>query len=94
MNTAKILGTRLKEARKNAGYTQKDIGAILNMHQQAYSRYENGLIELSYDKIKTLCIMFNVSADYLLGLEDESGRKTYNINNDIHHNRVVNINQK
>ncbi len=83
MTTAKILGNRLKEARKNAGYTQKQAGAFFNIHQQAYARYESGAIELSYDKLKTLCIIFDVSADYLLGLEDEAGRKVTTVKNNF-----------
>lgn len=93
MSTAKILGSRLKEARKTAGYTQKAVGAIFNMQQQAYARYESGIIELNYDKLKTLCILFDVSADYLLGIADESGRKTYNIKNNVINNHG-NINFK
>ncbi len=69
MDTAKILGKRLQEARKYAGLTQKEVAAIFNMKQQAYARYESGTVELNYDKLKALCVLFNVSADYLLGIE-------------------------
>ena len=88
------VGKRLKEARKNAGYTQKQVAEKMGTVQTAYIKYENGRLELDYQKIYFLCKLFDISADYLLGLEDESGRKIYKINNNIHHNRVVNINQK
>lgn len=72
MDTAKLLGKRLKQARKKAGYTQKEVGNILNMRQQAYSRYEAGFYELNYDKLKILCKLFGVSSDFLLGLDSEN----------------------
>ena len=36
----------------------------------AYSNYEQGLREPSYDTLKNICKYYDVSADYLLGLED------------------------
>lgn len=74
MNTAKEIGHRLQEARKNAGYTQADVAKIFNIKQQAYARYESGTIELNYDKLISLCQLYDVSADYILGIEDEEGR--------------------
>lgn len=70
MQTAKCLGERLKISRKSAGYSQKEVGALLGMAQQNYARYEAGLVELNYDKIVFLCRLYRVSADYLLGLDD------------------------
>ncbi len=67
---SKQVGARLKESRKNAGYTQKQVAEILKMLQPAYARYENGAVELDYAKLKTLCQLFDVSADYLLGLKE------------------------
>lgn len=79
MDTAKGIGRRLKEARKNAGYTQADVAKIFNIKQQAYARYESGTIELNYDKLIYLCQLYDVSADYILGIEDEAGRKVKNV---------------
>lgn len=70
MDIAKQVGLRLRQARKNSGYTQKEVGALLNMAQQNYARYEKGLVELNYGKIVFLCKLYRVSSDYLLGLED------------------------
>lgn len=38
---------------------------------------EQGKTEPSINSICELCKIFEVSADYLLGLEDEDGRKLY-----------------
>lgn len=70
MELKKQVGERLKQARKLAGYTQKQAGEKLNILQQAYARFENGIFELNYEQIVTLCTLFDCSSDYLLGLAD------------------------
>ncbi len=63
-------GKRLKESRKIAGYTQRQVADKLNMTQQQYSRFENGKFELNYEQIIFVCRLFDVSSDYLLGLSE------------------------
>ena len=70
MDIAKQVGQRLQQARKNCGLTQKEVGALLNMVQQNYARYEKGVVELNYEKLIFLCQLFHITSDYLLGLED------------------------
>lgn len=65
----KEIGNRLKAARLAAGYTQANIAKELQMSQQQYSRFENGVIELNYAQIVFLCEKYDISADYLFGLE-------------------------
>lgn len=65
----KQIGERLKESRKTAGYTQSKIAEIMNMTQQQYSRFENGVFELNYAQIIKLCKLYDISADYLFGLK-------------------------
>lgn len=67
------VGRRLRESRKDAGYSQKQVAEILGMVQPAYARYELGTIELDYQKLVALCKLYDVSSDYILGLKDESG---------------------
>lgn len=62
------VGNRLKESRKAAGFTQRQVAEKLNMLQPSYARYESGVLELDYEKLIFLCNLFNVSSDYLLGL--------------------------
>ncbi len=68
--TSKEVGQRIKEVRKASGYTQVEVAKIMYMTQQQYSRFENGVFELSYDQIIKLCKLFDVSADYLFGLQN------------------------
>ena len=52
-----------------AGYTQAQVAEIMLMTQQQYSRFENGIFELNYSQIITLCKLFDISADYLFNLK-------------------------
>lgn len=65
----KQIGERLKDGRKAAGYTQAKAAEIMNMTQQQYSRFENGIFELNYEQIIKLCKLYDISSDYLLGLK-------------------------
>lgn len=70
MTLAQEVGQRLKQARKDKGLTQTEAGKAINQVQQAYAKYESGVIQLDYEKLVTLCKLFDCSADYLLGLSD------------------------
>ncbi|MDE7086968.1 MAG: helix-turn-helix domain-containing protein [Clostridia bacterium] len=70
MDNLKIeVGERLKQSRKDAGYTQAQVAEKLNMTQQQYSRFENGVYELNYVQIVFLCKLYDISADYLFNLK-------------------------
>lgn len=58
----------IRDLREDKGYKQKEIAKILNISQQYYSEYEKGKRELPIRHLKTLCLFYNVSADYILGL--------------------------
>lgn len=61
MDTAKIIGKNLKEARKQKGYTQKQVAEKMFMTQQQYSRFENGIFELNYEQILFLCDLYDIT---------------------------------
>ncbi len=62
---------RLKELRLENGMTQQQVADLLNIKQQSYIRYEYGTGEPSINTLIKLTQIFNVSADYLLGISDE-----------------------
>lgn len=57
---------RLKEVRKAAGLTQKEVAAYVGVNQNTYSYWENGKTRIDSDSIAKLSKLFNVSADYIL----------------------------
>ena len=77
----KNVGTLLKELRIDKKLTQKDIAKVLGISTTCYAGYEQSYREPDLKTLRKLCIILDVSADYLLGLEDEYGnniRQSYN----------------
>lgn len=62
---------RLKEVRILKGMTQKSVAEHLGISENAYQNYEYGKREPKYQTLVKLCRLFNVSADYLIGVVDE-----------------------
>lgn len=58
---------RLKEARKQARLTQKDVALAIGVNQNTYSYWETGKTKVDNVTLKKLSELFNVSVDYLLG---------------------------
>lgn len=66
-----MIGERLSELRKDAGLTQEELGAVLNLTKHTISSYEKEKSEPN-DIIKIqLARYFNISIDYLLGITSE-----------------------
>lgn len=57
----------LKILREKNGYTQKDLGTLINLSEQAVSHYENNTNSPNIDTIIKIANIFDVSIDYLLG---------------------------
>ncbi|MGL5755433.1 MAG: helix-turn-helix domain-containing protein [Paraclostridium sp.] len=70
------LATRLKELRKEKGYTLEQMSKDLNTTKVTLSRYENGTREPKSDTLNQLSNYFNVSIDYLFGKTDKRDPKT------------------
>ena len=61
---------RIKELRKEKGLTQKQLAQLMSKSETGLASWEQGLSEPSVNDLRMLCKIFEVSADYLLGLED------------------------
>ena len=61
-------GERIRNLREDRDLTQSELGAQVNMTQRKISYIERGKYEPSIDDIVSLCKFFDVSSDYLLGL--------------------------
>lgn len=60
----------IRELREDSDRTQAEVAAYLGTTQQVYSRYETGENEMPVRHIIALCRYYHVSADYILGLQD------------------------
>ena len=68
MAISEIIGKNLKEARMLKGYTQSEVALKLKMTQQQYSRFENGVFELNYEQIISLCTLYDITPNDLFVL--------------------------
>ena len=69
--------TRLRELRSECGFTQKGLAEQLNTTSDSIYSWEKGRSEPSIAMICKLCHILDVSADYLLGVEDETNTKSF-----------------
>lgn len=64
------IGKVIFELRKEAGISQAQLSKEIGVSQRAVSLWEEGRNEPKATYIFRLAVFFDVSADYLLGLED------------------------
>ena len=62
---------RIKNLRIDHDKTQSEIADLLQTGQSYYAKYENGHRPLPIDRLRELCLYYNVSADYILGLPED-----------------------
>ena len=65
-----MLGQRIHELRLAMGWSQVTLANRLNISKQTVSNWENDNIQPSIEMLARLSGVFNVTTDYLLGLED------------------------
>ena len=63
---------RLRELREDYDKTQQNIADVLSITRPQYQLYESGKRDLPIDLLKELCTFYNVSADYILELTDNT----------------------
>lgn len=61
---------RLRDMREDHDLSQAEVGKIIHKSQQGYSHIENGRAELKIEDLIALCLYYQVSADYMIGLKD------------------------
>ena len=57
----------IRDLREDADLTQTEVAQILGTSQTMYARYERGANEMPIRHLLTLCELYKVSADYILG---------------------------
>jgi transcriptional regulator with XRE-family HTH domain len=67
----RMFGKRLRELRKKANLTMKELGKKFSLAESTISGYENGNRKPDMEIIQDLADFFEVSVDYLLGRTDD-----------------------
>ena len=57
----------IRNLREDRDLRQRELAEGLHVSQNTYSQYENGVIELTAEKLVLLADFYEVSVDYLLG---------------------------
>lgn len=58
----------LRGLREDRDLTQQEIADFLKIGRTMYRRYETGETEIPIRHLKSLCIFYGISSDYVLGL--------------------------
>ena len=69
------MNTRLKELRLEKGLRQKDVAEKIGVCTASYGFYENWINKPDPETLIKLADLYDVSIDYLLGLEDDFGQR-------------------
>lgn len=62
-----MYGKKLKKAREEAGYTQKQVEDLTGIKQSTISKYEKGTPKPDIETIAILIDFYEISADWVLG---------------------------
>lgn len=63
--------SRLKDLRKELGYTQIKMQHLTGIDQSDYSKIESGKRYYTFEQCRRIALALNTSMDYLAGLTDE-----------------------
>lgn len=69
MTDESSFASRLKTIRTKRGYTQSTVADKLGITRPAYTAYESGNREPDFSLLSKLANIYNVSTDYLLGVD-------------------------
>ena len=64
--------SKLKEARNNTGFTQREVAKETGITQSVLARYETGKLEPNIEILGILADFYGVSVDWLLGTKGEN----------------------
>lgn len=65
-----MLKDNLKKARLAIGLTQKEVAEKMNITQQQYAKWENGIRNPKENNLEQLAIILNTTTDALRGRDD------------------------
>ena len=59
---------QIRDLREDNDLTQREVAEYLGTSQTMYARYERGANELPIHHLISLCSLYKVSSDYILGI--------------------------
>ena len=85
-----MYGKIIRELRNSRNLTQNQLANLLNTTQSNIGKYEREELDLNTTTLINLSKIFQVTTDYILGIENEDGTHKYS----SYHNSgiIVNIN--
>ena len=100
MEGDKMMGEKLRLARKKAKMSQEEVAEKLNIARSNISKYEHDKLEPNIHTIKQFCKIYGITADYLLGIETNTNKSNIQIVENVGNNspqasiNIVNGNSK
>ena len=73
-----LFAARLSDLLKENNLSKRGLAQKIGVSAMSISDWTNGNVQPTAENIYTVAVFFDVTADYLLGLEDETGAKIYN----------------
>ena len=67
---ANLVGRQIRELRMERGLNQSQFGKIISVSQDTVSLWEKGKSMPTTELVIDICCKFQISADYLLGLDE------------------------
>ncbi len=89
-----MFSEKLKDARKKMKLSQEEVAEIINTSRSNISKYETGFLEPNLSTLKQLCLLYRISADYLLDIDVKqiTNENNISINQGNNGTATVNIN--
>lgn len=70
----RVIGKRVKEARKAAQITQAELAEKINMSTNAVAKLETNLMNVSLQTLINIANVFDIDINYLLSNDDADGK--------------------
>lgn len=67
------IGDRIRERRKDRGYSQAELAELANLNYVTISKYESGKVEPGAKALARIAAALGTTADELLGLREPAG---------------------
>ena len=84
---------RLKKVRRCNGFTQQQVAEYLDVDQSLVSKIEQGQRQINMTLFDKLCLLYNVTPEYLLGQSNEYHPLKYRSDEKVDLNAIAKMNQ-